>query len=567
MSNSIRKATKCYYEVLEVARTATDTELKKAYRRLALVWHPDKNQDQLVIADEKFKEINHAYSTLSDPNERKWYDDHREAILRGTTDEDDDVSHLWAFFSTACYDGFDDGERGFYTVYRAAFDDIAKTELEADDDFNPLSGPVPGTVRAPSFGTSDAPIAEVMRFYTYWKEFVTKRKFAYADTYNTTEAPNRQIKRLMEKENSRERSAKRTEYNEQVRHLVAHIQKRDRRLQEYQKKQREEAEAKAIEDEKQRIIDEEEHKEAVRRHREEQREEFERAKKESSFKYMEASNVITEEDVSEFYCIVCDKMFRSDRQLKNHENSNKHRANLVLLRSNVGIEGLDGLEDEVEALAVEDDEVADEPTITTTSRKEEPVLGMASKKKKDKKKKKGKKVIGLEDDLSSEEEMVMPIKKKIQVESDTEQEQQDQDDDDDDEEMVMPIKKKNITTPNKHLSEDEEEDEEEEEEDQMDKKKKIKNPFLDSSDEEDKKSTTPVKKVGKAKEKRLQRQEKLKQKAAQGAVATPDSGAIEDLCCHVCKEVFPTRNKLFLHIKATKHAQAIVTPSGSGKRK
>lgn len=62
-----------YYEVLSVSRTATDQELKSAYRRLAVKYHPDKNPDD-ATAEEKFKEAAEAYSVLSDPEQRRRYD-------------------------------------------------------------------------------------------------------------------------------------------------------------------------------------------------------------------------------------------------------------------------------------------------------------------------------------------------------------------------------------------------------------------------------------------------------------------------------------------------------------
>jgi molecular chaperone DnaJ len=62
-----------YYEVLAVTRTATDQEIKSAYRRLAVKYHPDKNPND-AGAEEKFKEAAEAYSVLSDPEQRKRYD-------------------------------------------------------------------------------------------------------------------------------------------------------------------------------------------------------------------------------------------------------------------------------------------------------------------------------------------------------------------------------------------------------------------------------------------------------------------------------------------------------------
>jgi molecular chaperone DnaJ len=62
-----------YYEILEVSRTATDTELKSSYRKLALKYHPDRNQGDKK-AEEKFKEAAEAYAILSDGDKRARYD-------------------------------------------------------------------------------------------------------------------------------------------------------------------------------------------------------------------------------------------------------------------------------------------------------------------------------------------------------------------------------------------------------------------------------------------------------------------------------------------------------------
>ncbi len=67
-------AKKDYYEILGVQKTATDEELKKAYRKLAKKYHPDANPDNKKEAEEKFKEINEAYEILSDSQKRKMYD-------------------------------------------------------------------------------------------------------------------------------------------------------------------------------------------------------------------------------------------------------------------------------------------------------------------------------------------------------------------------------------------------------------------------------------------------------------------------------------------------------------
>jgi DnaJ family protein C protein 7 len=68
---------KDYYKILGVDKNASEEDIKKAYRKLALKWHPDRNQgseEQKTKADKMFKDINEAYSVLSDPQKKKRYD-------------------------------------------------------------------------------------------------------------------------------------------------------------------------------------------------------------------------------------------------------------------------------------------------------------------------------------------------------------------------------------------------------------------------------------------------------------------------------------------------------------
>jgi curved DNA-binding protein len=65
---------KDYYGVLSVPRNASDGEIKKAYRKLAMQYHPDRNPGKEEWANEKFKEINEAYTVLGDPQKRKQFD-------------------------------------------------------------------------------------------------------------------------------------------------------------------------------------------------------------------------------------------------------------------------------------------------------------------------------------------------------------------------------------------------------------------------------------------------------------------------------------------------------------
>ncbi|KAF0473741.1 dnaJ-like subfamily B member 13-like [Gigaspora margarita] len=81
---------KDYYKILGVDKNADDEELKKAYRKLALKWHPDRHQGSAdkESAEKKFKEISEAYEVLSDKNKRQIYDTYGEEGLKGAPPPD-----------------------------------------------------------------------------------------------------------------------------------------------------------------------------------------------------------------------------------------------------------------------------------------------------------------------------------------------------------------------------------------------------------------------------------------------------------------------------------------------
>ncbi|XP_076245666.1 dnaJ homolog subfamily C member 21 [Calliopsis andreniformis] len=335
---------KCYYEVLGVARNASDDDLKKAYRKLALKWHPDKNLENTEEAKEQFQLVQQAWEVLSDPHERAWYDDHRTAILKGGIGENykDDSIDLFRYFSTTCFKGYGDDEKGFYTVYRNVFEKLvaedAEYAKEADSD-----------EEVPGFGDSQSSYEDVVHnFYAYWQSYSTKRSFSWLDPYSVKDAPNRRVARLIEKENKKVRDKAKRERNDQVRNLVAFVRKRDKRVQAHAEKLAERAKEnlkKTQERKKQQLL---ERQRELKEHKVSEWSKFSNI--EAELKNIEANlaqefgenlsstgdseNENTVDD-NPLYCIACNKIFKTHKAFSNHENSKKHKDNVATIKASM----------------------------------------------------------------------------------------------------------------------------------------------------------------------------------------------------------------------------------------
>ncbi|XP_076631360.1 uncharacterized protein LOC143346776 isoform X2 [Colletes latitarsis] len=137
-----------YYKVLEVQRTAASGEIKKAYRKLALKWHPDKNPDNLEEANKKFKEISEAYEVLIDEKKRRVYDQYGKEGLQMPSNKrrhDDDFDiHFGGTFT------FRDPEEVFREFFRGtSFADLYKM-TDLNEGFHRHSHPSINSI-SPSF--------------------------------------------------------------------------------------------------------------------------------------------------------------------------------------------------------------------------------------------------------------------------------------------------------------------------------------------------------------------------------------------------------------------------------
>ncbi|CAI7576367.1 unnamed protein product [Penicillium glandicola] len=312
-----------YYELLGVTRGATDEEIKKAYRKKALVLHPDRNYGNVDEATKLFAEIQSAYEVLADPQERAWYDSHSDAFLgtNGNTDDQhsynvrittaEDILTLFSKFSPRME--FSDSPTGFFGGLREQFEQLVLEERLACQWENQ------DPIEYPSFGSSNDDFENVVRpFYAAWTGFSTQKSFAWKDAHRYSEAPDRRVRRMMEKENKRLREEGIREFNDAVRSLVAFVKKRDPRY-----KVNAQSETQRQETLRQSVAAQAARSRAVNqaKMRDHVLPEWAQSEQPVVDDDQERSE---ESEVESFECVVCHKYFKSQKQFEAHERSKKH---------------------------------------------------------------------------------------------------------------------------------------------------------------------------------------------------------------------------------------------------
>lgn len=522
-----------YYELLGAARTATEDELKKAYRRKALELHPDRNFGNEEQATKTFAEVQAAYEVLSDPQERAWYDSHESSILRG---EDggaggdaaaptyqnvrmttaDELARLVRKFNSGVE--FTDAPSGFFGFVRETFEQLAKEE-EAAGQWEDVD------VREyPTFGHKDDGHDDVVRqFYNAWSNFATVKSFAWRDKYRLSEAPDRRIRRLMEKENNAARQDGIREFNEAVRVLVAFVRKRDPR---YTPNTQSEAERqKALRD-------------AAANQRARARAENEAKIKDTEIpewtRFREAEELEESEEEEQeqqiIECVACSKEFKSERQFEAHEKSKKHQKAVYALQKKMKKENANlDLDDVVDSGAgtpqvnEEDYEFIDEEPLEVVEDEGQANGAAGLKGTEDDAEEKER---DEENDDSPSEQNANPTEGKIQEPSAQTSSPSDSDADSDyasPETIRKRMEETSLQTPTEGASDDEAE------------------------------PAQQQRKLGKAAQKRAK-------KAA--AEASAGQQADDAQKCATCNATFPSRTRLFQHIKD--HGHAALKPAAGG---
>ncbi|KAL6934057.1 related to J protein JJJ1 [Hanseniaspora guilliermondii] len=371
---------KDYYSLLEVPSDADQALIKKQYRKLALRYHPDKNPDRIEEFTEIFAQLSIAYETLSDEQERSWYDSHKDTVdgtntSSGQYGEESYVNEcgvtaddIHAFMNRDYFDRNDDSVAGMYQVAAKVFLRIVKDELlygkrynmkeyqnYEDDSFlddvvkngyiQSLSDYKGKKLLYPLFGYSETSYNDLKQFYKKWSSFQTVKEFHWKNEYRINKNYDRRTKRELNKRNEKIRNEHRNQYNKTVKEFVNFMKKIDIRLKVGKKREQDAIKNKQLENLKKM-------KEMTKRQKQEfLAEKMSNEYSEQSWQHIDEIKIhqLEKEFLSEsedekeegqdyqdeefvFECYVCNKFFKNSKQLSNHENSKAHKFGLEELK-------------------------------------------------------------------------------------------------------------------------------------------------------------------------------------------------------------------------------------------
>jgi len=295
------------YDILGIEHDATVEDVRKAYRKLALKWHPDK-QNQVSDADqqlalETFRQVSNAYEILSDERERQWYDAKLRRLQKSSSRQ--------AYTQTVPED----------------FTDVSSVVLNKDymngyftlEEYLPLFKKIASLESGHSY--PDYKACPVQVFYAEWGSFASSLDFSWIDEPISRNL-DRRVRRMIEQEHAKARRQARKEYNESIRTLAEFCKRRDPAYTEwfssYQKAKEEQI--------KESIVSKTQKKEQRQHQQQQQQEGIE----EESF----------EEDISHdvWYCPACEKYFKSEGSFSSHEKSKKHIKNVEIMKHTLMLE-------------------------------------------------------------------------------------------------------------------------------------------------------------------------------------------------------------------------------------
>ena len=493
-----------------------------------------------------------AYEILSDPQERAWYDSHRDQILRGGDEASgehyqhnvrittaDDLMRIFTLFHGKV--DFSDSATGFYGVLRETFDTLAREE-ELACEWEGLD-----PVVYPSFGHAADNYEDVVRpFYAAWNGFATKKTFSWEDIYRLSDAPDRRLRRMMEKENKRFRETGIRDFNDAVRSLVAFVKKRDPRFKSNFKS----------EAERQKILKDAAKAQAARQRVANQ---AKQASTEAVPQWMKSKEVQDDEisdDAKEkvteqFECVICNKSFKSEKQYEAHEKSRKHVRAVQHLKRRMQQEDKSLRLDELETKGAGQEPLAD-AVEEDGAAEEVPDHQIA------------------EDQIDSTENLNNSDEKLSQVS----QAEESGNSEEDSHEPVIGQNDSAATLDTPASSSD----------DEYTTREKVEERIVQGQEEKDSSSSglkasisdikhlseqlateslgdtsdsNPQPKMGKAKEKRAKKAAKT-----QGGNTTASDSEFK---CAACQAAFPSKTRLFNHIKGLGHAQPVPKSTKGGK--
>jgi DnaJ homolog subfamily A member 5 len=482
---------------------------------------------------------------LSDPQERAWYDSHESAILSGDDGNAgdngaqqqhyernvrlttaDEVSRIILKFNARVE--FSDSPSGFFGFLRDTFDDLVAQEaavVASATQMHPSDAQAEIVARYPSFGHKDDTHEDIRSFYAAWSSFATNRSYAWVDRWRPSDAPDRRTRRVVEKENRRLRDDAIQEFNEAVRALVEFAKKRDPRykptVQSDAERQKALKDAAAAQRARARAANEERLKDQVVPDWAQSRE--------PEHDPMEAGEDVwdeEEEEVLEFECVACHKTFKSEKQFEAHEKSKKHQKAVYALRKKMQKE---------DAELILEESAEDESPVDRTESDEE-VATMAESTAH----------VQLSDEDSIGDENSTQDGKDPQVS-----------------EGGGTLEATSSPQPDAIPSDSEADLDD----DEYAPREAVEDRLKDASNEDDlqesqKTQSSGKPKMGKAAQKRAK-------KAAQQAILDAED-AENKFACATCKSTFPSRTRMFQHIKDFGHAAPVPAKkklAKAGKRK